>query len=183
MPSGIIHVIVFTHRRVTCHRTIFITPALSHAALVSPCSCMSSAFFACMASNCTHRTHHRCVFGVIMHTPPRICPPSTIGPAARSFHPIRPPLVEAPKATPIPRHSQTRPDRAGDTPTPDIRTVRIHMHACTAHTYAHTHTRTRIQTNTHTPTHRHAHTQTHTRTPKYRHTHAHPYTPIKNDLL
>ena len=139
---------------------------------------MSSAFFACMASNCTHRTHHRCVFGVIMHTPPRICPPSTIGPAARSFHPIRPPLVEAPKDTPIPRHSKTRPDRAGDTPTPDIRTVRIHMHACTAHTFAHTHAHAHEHKQTHTPTHRHAHTHKHTHahpnTDTHTHTHTHP---------
>ena len=147
MPSGIIHVIVFTHRRVTCHRNTFNTPALSHAALVSPCTCMSSAFFACMACNCTHRTHNRCcVFGVIMHTPPRICPPSTIGHPARSFHPIRPPLFEAPKATPIPRPSKTRPDRAGDTPKHDIRTVRTHRHGCTAHTSAHTHAHEHKQT-------------------------------------
>ena len=134
-----------------------------------------------MASNCTHRTHHRCVFGVIMHTPPRTCPPITIGPAARSFHPIRAPLFEAPQATLIHRHSKTRPDRAGDTPTHDIRTVPTHMHACTAHTSAHTHHHEHKQT--HTPTHRHAHTHKHTKTPKYRHTHAHPYTPIKSDLL
>ena len=53
-PPGIIHVIVFTNRRVTWHRTPFITPSPSHAALVSPCTCMSSALFAWMASNWTH---------------------------------------------------------------------------------------------------------------------------------
>ena len=174
--SGIIHVIVFTNRRVTCHRTTFITPALSHAAVVSPCTCVSSAFFACMACNCTHRTHHRCVFGVIIHTPPRTCPPITIGPPARSFHPIRAPLFEAPQATLIHRHSKTRPDRAGDTPTHDIRTVPTHMHACTAHTSAHTHHHEHKQT--HTPTHRHAHTHKHTHahpnTDTHTHTHTHP---------
>ena len=53
-PPGIIHVIVFTNRRVTWHRTPFITPSPSHAALVSPCSCMSSALSAWIASNWTH---------------------------------------------------------------------------------------------------------------------------------
>ena len=87
-----------------------------------------------------------CVFRVIIHTPPHTCPPSTIGPPARWFHPIRPPLFEAPKATPIPRPSKTRPDRAGDTPKHDIRTVRTHRHACTAHTSAHTHAHEHKQT-------------------------------------
>ena len=83
-----------------------------------------------------------------------------------------------PKTPPIPRHSKTRPDRAGDTPTPDIRTVRIHMHACTAHTFAHTRTRTRTQTNTHTytqtRTHTHKHTHAHPNTDTHTHTHTHP---------
>ena len=146
MPSGIIHVIVFTNRRDTCHRTTFITPALSHAANVSPCTCMSSAFFACMASNCTHRTHHRCVFGVIMHTPPRICTPSTIGPAARSFHPIRPPLLEAPTPPHRPtlklptrsgrRHAQTRHTHRADSH------ARMHSTHISTHTHAHEHKQT-----------------------------------------
>ena len=135
--------LVCTNRRVTCHGTTFNTPALSHAAIVSPCTCMSSAFFACMACNCTHRTHYRCVFGVIMHTPPHRCPPSTIGTPARWFHPIRPPLFEAPKPPPYP--DLQRPDPIGPATRPNTTYAPCGLtgtHAQHTHQHTHTHTNT-----------------------------------------
>ena len=66
------------------------------------------------------------------------------------------------------------PDPIGPASRPhDVRTVRTHMHACTAHMHISSHTRT--QTYTQTYTHAHIHTQTQTHTHTHIHTHANPY--------
>jgi len=152
-------------------------PSLGHAPHALACDPHCSHVWHTIG---THGTHHRCVFGVIMDTPPRICTPSTIGPAARSFHPLLPPLLEAPTAPHPPTFKlPTRSGRrhAHTTYAPYGLTCTHAQHTCTSaatHEHKHTHRHTR----THTYTHKHKHTLTHT----YTHTQTHTYTPIKNDF-
>jgi len=147
-------------------------PSLGHAPHALACDPHCSHVWHTIG---THGTHHRCVFGVIMDTPPRICTPSTIWPAARSFHPLLPPLLEAPTAPPIHRHSNSRPDRAGVTPTRRTHRTDSHarMHSTHAHQQPHTntniHTDIHARTHTHTNTNTHSHTHTHTRKPIHTH--------------
>ena len=81
-------------------------------------------------------------------------------------------LAGGPHVPPIPRHSNSRPDRAGVTPT--RRTHRTDSHARMHSTHAHQqpHTNTNIHTDIHARTHSHTNTNTHS------HTHTHTRKPI-----
>jgi len=76
---------------------------------------------------------------------------------------------------PIPRHSNSRPDRAGVTPTRRTHRTDSHarMHSTHAHQQPHTntniHTDIHARTHTHTNTNTHSHTHTHTRKPIHTH--------------